>query len=58
MDCEECGKNGGTEVKVEYLDGKTETVELCNDCREDFIDAEFVAEVGQLESRGHTEAKD
>lgn len=47
MGCIACNDNTGTRVTVEYFDGKTETVELCNECREGFTDAELVANVVQ-----------
>lgn len=35
----------GEPVTVEYSDGTTETEELCENCRESFIDAELVADM-------------
>lgn len=45
MGCTECEDSTGKLVEVEYFDGTTETVALCNECREDFTDAELVADV-------------
>lgn len=42
MECWECNDNTGEKLEVEYTDGKTATVQLCDRCREDFTEGDFV----------------
>ena len=45
MGCRECTNGVGRSVEVEYVDGTTEIVRLCDACREDFTEASFVDDV-------------
>lgn len=58
MGCTECEENEGERMKVEYIDGATETVELCDGCQEEFEVAELVATISETEAEGHLEAED
>lgn len=44
MNCWECEDNPGDKSLVEYSDGETGTVQLCERCLDQFEKAEFVAE--------------
>lgn len=44
MNCWECEENPGEKSHVEYTDGETETVRLCERCLHHFEKAGFVAE--------------
>ena len=45
MNCWECEDNPGEKNHVEYTDGITGTVQLCERCLDQFEKAEFVAEI-------------
>lgn len=45
MECTECGTQAATQVTVEYTSGRTETLALCTDCRDEFEEGEFVQNV-------------
>lgn len=45
MECAECGCGGAKPMRVEYVQGPTETLELCGDCRAEFESGNFVVEV-------------
>lgn len=45
MNCWECEDNSGEKSFVEYTDGETGTVQLCERCLEHFEKAEFVADI-------------
>lgn len=50
MECQECVDNRGEPAKVEYTDGTTETVYLCEDCRVDFTDGGLIQKVESNEA--------
>lgn len=50
MDCGECGGSGGEPVRVEYTDGTTETIPLCEQCRERFTDGDLISRVEPLDA--------
>lgn len=50
MECQECEDNRGEPAKVEYTDGNTEIVHLCEDCREEFMDGGLIREVESNEA--------
>ena len=45
MACRECGTEGAEPVRVEYVEATTETLQLCETCRERFEDGDFVTSV-------------
>lgn len=45
-----CEVKEGERVEVEYTDGTTETVPLCVDCKDEFIDGGLVREVDPVEA--------
>lgn len=49
MDCSECDSDTGESVRVVYTDDATEEIVLCDDCREEFTDAELINEVETVE---------
>ena len=50
MECIECDSDTGELVTVEYTDDAAEEVVLCDDCREEFTDAELINEVEAAET--------
>lgn len=52
MDCGECSDNQGERVSVEYTDGTTETIALCETCREQFADGDLVSDIDPVEVEG------
>lgn len=50
MDCSECNSDTGDRVKVVYTDDAAEEIVLCDDCREQFTDAQLIDEVEAAES--------
>lgn len=51
MDCKECEENTGEISKVEYTAGETETIPLCDECRDEFDKAELVKNVAPVETK-------
>lgn len=49
MKCNECEEETGESVRVRYTDGTTETLPLCERCRERFTDGDLVSEVQPIE---------
>lgn len=49
MDCGECHENQGELVSVEYTDGTTETIALCETCRERFAEGDLVSDIEPVE---------
>lgn len=45
MTCTECGSDGATPVRVEYVESSTETLRLCETCRSEFADGDLVTDV-------------
>lgn len=45
MACTECGDDGATPVRVEYVESRTETLRLCEACRAEFDDGDLVTDV-------------
>lgn len=50
MDCSECDSDAGERVEVVYTDDAAEEIVLCDDCREQFTDAQLIDEVEVAES--------
>lgn len=48
MDCGECNDEGEL-MAIEYTDGTTEEVPLCETCRERFADGDLVSEISRVE---------
>lgn len=49
MDCRECTEKQGEPVSVEYTDGTTETIPLCETCREQYADGDLVSDIEPVE---------
>lgn len=49
MDCGECTDNPGELVSVEYTDGTTETIALCESCRAQFSEGDLVSDIERVE---------
>jgi protein-arginine kinase activator protein McsA len=49
MECGECSDNQGELVSIEYTDGTTETIALCETCRAEFADGDLVSDIELLE---------
>ena len=49
MDCGECSDNPGEPVSVEYTDGTTETIALCETCHEQFAEGDLVSDIEPVE---------
>lgn len=49
MGCTECSSSRGEQVKIEYITGHTEKIELCADCRAAFEEGEFVRDVSRVD---------
>lgn len=45
MDCWECEDDTGERLEVAYADGATESVRLCESCRERLVDGDLVGGV-------------
>ena len=45
MDCVECMENEGEKTEVRYTTGKSESLHLCDSCRDEFREGEFVESV-------------
>lgn len=45
MACQECEEDTGEPVSVEYTDGNTEALVLCEECRDEFVDGGLVRDV-------------
>lgn len=50
MVCSGCEEEAGEPVEVEYNDGGTEVLPLCDRCREDFQDGNFIDGVTLVET--------
>lgn len=50
MDCTECEDDEGEPTRVEYMNGDTETVSLCEQCRGEFKDGGLIREVERAET--------
>jgi CRISPR/Cas system-associated protein Cas10 (large subunit of type III CRISPR-Cas system) len=49
MSCLECGGGGESPSEIEYIDRRTETLRLCQECRSKYAEGGFVAEVSPAE---------
>jgi len=49
MECGECSDSQGELVSIEYTDGTTETIALCETCRAEFADGDLVSDIELLE---------
>lgn len=45
MNCSECDSDLGELVEVVYTDDAAETIALCEDCQDEFVDAELINDV-------------
>ena len=45
MACTECGAGDASPMRVEYVQGPTETLRLCEECRLEFEAGTFVEDV-------------
>lgn len=50
MDFSEWGERKGEPVKVEYTDGNTKTLPLCEQCKNEFLEGVLVREVKSTEA--------
>ena len=48
MTCTQCGDEGATPVRVEYVESSTETLRLCEACRAEFADGDLVTDVSPI----------
>lgn len=48
MSCVECGAGSATAVRVEYVESRSETLRLCEACRQEFADGDLVSDVTTL----------
>lgn len=49
MKCWECEDEPGEEFEVEYADGSIETVNLCEQCREKFLEGDLVSGIQSIQ---------
>ncbi len=49
IECDEWGRRDATPTKIEYVVEETETIPLCDDCRDEFKDGGFVQDVSPVE---------
>jgi hypothetical protein len=52
MECTECGDGDANPMRVEYVQGPTETLRLCAGCRQEYEEGNFVEDVTLVGSRG------
>lgn len=51
MGCLECGETDAKPSRIEYVDGTTEHVSLCQKCLREFEEGDLIAEVSQEDAR-------
>lgn len=45
MECAECGGEGASRVRIEYVEAAAETLRLCEGCRAEFEAGDLVTDV-------------